>query len=84
MYLTTILFVILLSSVLEGMIPYDIAEQQKYNLMTIRAQHNLLTLPVAPDICDLDVTKGTYELVELGVDCDICSSDCRLCSGHCY
>ena len=66
------------------MIPYDIAESQKANLLTIRAQNNLLTLPVAPDICDLDVTEGYYELVELGVDCEICPSDCRLCTGRCY
>ncbi|KAL3811057.1 hypothetical protein ACHAXA_004568 [Cyclostephanos tholiformis] len=69
---------------LEGAIPYDIVEEQKVNLLTIRVQNNQLTLPVASDICDLDVNEGEYELVELGVDCEICPSDCGLCAGRCY
>eukprot|EP00584_Thalassiosira_punctigera_P021109 CAMPEP_0172549010 /NCGR_PEP_ID=MMETSP1067-20121228/18180_1 /TAXON_ID=265564 ORGANISM="Thalassiosira punctigera, Strain Tpunct2005C2" /NCGR_SAMPLE_ID=MMETSP1067 /ASSEMBLY_ACC=CAM_ASM_000444 /LENGTH=122 /DNA_ID=CAMNT_0013336325 /DNA_START=433 /DNA_END=798 /DNA_ORIENTATION=- len=56
---------------LEGMIPYVIDDDQKVNLLTIRVQNNRLTQPVAPVICDLDVNKGEYELVELGVDCEI-------------
>ena len=71
-------------NLLEGMLPYDILEETKLSLMTIRVQNNLLALPVSPDICDLDVTLGWYELVELSVDCEICPSDCRLCTGRCY
>lgn len=69
---------------LNGAIPYDIVEEQKVNLVALRVQNNQLTLPVASDICDLDVTKGEYELVELGVDCEICPSDCGICAGRCY
>lgn len=66
------------------MIPYDIDEDQKLNMLTIRVQNNQLTTPVASAICDLDVNRGQYELVELGVDCNICPSDCSLCVGRCY
>ena len=72
------------STDLEGMIPYNIDEDQKVSMLTIRVQNNKLTQPVAKVICDLDVNKGYYELVELGVDCPICPSDCSLCQGRCY
>lgn len=66
------------------MIPDEIDDDQKGNLLTLRAQHNQLTVEVAPAICELDVNLGNYELVELGVDCDICPSSCTLCTGRCY
>lgn len=69
---------------LEGMIPYNIDTDEKISLLTIRVQNNQLTQPVAPSICDLDVEKGYYELVELSVDCEICPDDCSLCAGRCY
>ena len=71
-------------SVLEGSIPYNIVDDQKLNLLTIRVQNNKLTAPVASSICELDVNKGQYELVELGVDCVICPDDCSICAGRCY
>ncbi|KAL3767047.1 hypothetical protein ACHAWU_004545 [Discostella pseudostelligera] len=69
---------------LEGMIPYTIDSDEKISLLTIRAQNNQLTQPVASSICDLNVEKGYYELVELSVDCEICPDDCSLCAGRCY
>jgi len=71
-------------NLLEGMIPYIIDDEQKVNLLTIRVQNNKLTTPVASAICNLDVNLGDYELVELGVDCEICPDDCSLCKGRCY
>ena len=68
---------------LEGMIPYIIDEDQKVNMLTLRAQNNKLTHPVASIICNLDVNKGKYELVELNVDCEICPDDCPLCRRNC-
>ena len=69
---------------LEGMIPYIIDSDEKTSLLTIRAQNNQLTQPVASSICDLNVEKGYYELVELSVDCEICPDDCSICAGRCY
>ena len=66
------------------MIPYNIDEDQKAGMLTIRVQNNRLTQPVASVFCDLDVNLGYYELVELGVDCEICPSDCSICQGRCY
>lgn len=68
---------------LEGMIPYEIADEAKVNLLTIRVQNNRLTQLVAPSICELDVMGGYYELVELNVDCEICPEDCTLCQERC-
>lgn len=71
------------SSGLTGMVPYIIDDEQKINMLTIRVQNNKLTHPVASILCDLDVNKGDYELVELNVDCEICPDDCSLCRGRC-
>jgi len=69
---------------LEGMIPWNIDDDLKHSLLTIRVQNNRLTHLVSPVICALDVNMGDYELVELGVDCSICPSGCSLCTGRCY
>lgn len=66
------------------MIPYNIDDEQKLNLLTIRAEHNRLTIPVAGAICALGVNRGEYELVDLGVDCSICPNDCEICQKRCY
>jgi len=71
-------------NLLTGMIPYNIDDEQKLNLLTMRAEHNRLTIPVAGAICALDVNRGDYELVDLGVDCSICPSDCEICQNRCY
>ena len=82
--LSTLANLVIIFAVLEGMIPYTIDDEQKVNLLTIRVQNNKLTVPVAPAICNLNVDLGDYELVELGVDCEICPDDCALCKGRCY
>lgn len=69
---------------LSGSIPYIIDDDQKVNMLTLRVQHNQLTQPVASPICALDVNRGEYELVELGVDCSICPVGCSLCRNRCY
>ncbi|KAL7478480.1 hypothetical protein ACHAW6_004245 [Cyclotella cf. meneghiniana] len=66
-----------------GGIPDDMNSGLKLNLLTLRAQNNSLTTKVSSNICDLDVNKGEYELVELSVDCEICDG-CSLCRTRCY
>jgi hypothetical protein len=70
-------------TVLTGGIPDDVDDDTKLSLLTLRAQNNRLTTKVSKEICDLDVNKGEYELVELGVDCEICDG-CSLCKTRCY
>ena len=72
------------STELDGGIPDDIELEQKANFLTIRVQNNQLTEMVPSDICDMYVNLGYYELIELGVDCDICPSTCDACVGRCY
>ena len=66
-----------------GGIPDQIDEDTKLGLLTLRAQNNRLTTKISKEVCDLDVNKGEYELVELGVDCEICNG-CSLCKTRCY
>ena len=76
------LIYILFLSVFEGGIPDNVNYDTKLSLLTLRVQNNRLTTQVTKEICDLDVNKG-YELVELGVDCEICNG-CSLCNSRCY
>ena len=69
--------------VLEGGIPDDMDDGTKLSLLTLRAQNNRLVNQLSKNICELDVNKGEYELVELGVDCQICNG-CSLCKTKCY
>lgn len=70
-------------TVFTGGIPDDVDDDTKLSLLTLRAQNNRLTTKVSKEICGLDVNKGDYELVELGVDCEICDG-CSLCKTRCY
>ena len=76
-------FFFFFDTVLEGGIPQEISEDEKVSLLTLRVQNNNLTTAVPASICELDVTTGEGELVELGVDCDICNG-CSLCKGRCH
>ena len=67
----------------DGGIPDEIDKGEKVNLLTLRVQNNRLSIPVSRSICELDVNLGEYELVELGVDCQICNG-CTLCKDRCY
>ncbi|KAL7553776.1 hypothetical protein ACHAWF_017374 [Thalassiosira exigua] len=75
--------IILNDNLLEGTIPNVEDDDLKKNLLTLRFQNNGFTF-LPSDICDLDVDRGYYELVELGVDCAICPLDCDICQDRCY
>jgi len=67
------------SNFLEGEVPSNWVTKDQ--LVSLNFQDNNMTTPVDPLVCELSIFEGGM-LVELRVDCDICTCD-TLCKEQC-